>query len=44
MGNFDDTKPKPKEETLKEAIEFLETASFNFASFVGAFKSYLEKE
>jgi len=47
-GNLKETeekflKPKSKEETLKDAIEFLDTAKFNFACFVDAFKRYLIK-
>jgi len=36
-------KEKPKEETLKDAIDFLDTAKFNFACFVDSFKRYLIK-
>lgn len=36
-------KEKTPEEALKEAIEFLDTAKFNFACFVEAFKRYIEK-
>lgn len=43
MGEFDDAKPKPKEETLKEALEFLHEARFNFACFVDSFERYLKK-
>jgi len=42
MGNFDDTKPKTKEEILKYAIESLEDAHFSFACFVDAFKRYID--
>ena len=43
MGNLDDTKPKPAEETLKDALEALEGVTFSFACFVDAFKRYLKK-
>lgn len=43
MGNFDDIKPKSKEEELKSALEYLEETRFNFACFVDSFKRYLEK-
>ena len=43
MSNFEDTKPKSKEEELNYCLEELETARFNFACFVDSFKRYLIK-
>jgi hypothetical protein len=43
MGNFEDVKPKSKEQELKDCLEYLEETRFNFACFVDAFKRYLEK-
>ena len=43
MGNFDDTKPKSKEEDLAYALEQLEDVGFAMASFIESFKRYLIK-
>ena len=40
---IEDTKPRSKEQELKDCIEYLEETRFNFASFVDSFKRYLEK-
>jgi len=37
-------KPKSKEEVLKQALDHLEEANFNFACFVDAFKRYVLKD
>jgi hypothetical protein len=42
MG-FEDTKPKTKEEELKDLLDYLEETRFNFACFVDSFKRYLVK-
>jgi len=43
MGDLDDTKPRSKEETLEEAIKFLDDVAFSMACFVNSFKRYCEK-
>lgn len=42
MGNFEDTKPKSKEEILKDVMEYLEESRFAFACFTDCFKRYLK--
>ena len=39
-----DNKPKTAEEVLNEAIEYLDSANFNFACFVSAIKRWKEKK
>lgn len=41
--NFEDTKPKSKEEELAYVLEELEDVKFHMACFVDAFKRYLIK-